>query len=319
MLSTVRFIATALFVLTGVWAESAAAQTPQQLKWCNGDEATPDLQINGCTALIQSGKFSGKALALIFTARGIAYRNKGQYELAITDFNQAIQIEPKLVNAWVQKCRTDNAKDDRDSAIADCSAALNLDPKNGSAWTYRGDAYSHKKDFDRAIHDFTEAVKFSPEWMWPYNDRGELYLDRGNYDLAIQDFDKVIRLSDTYTMGWNNRCRALAIVGRLDQALNDCNQALKLNPKFINYMVISGNVSAIQHRGFVHLKAGRFAAAIEDFDKALELTPKSAEVLYGRGVAKQKNGDAGGGDADIAAAKEIQSDIAEKYARYGVK
>jgi hypothetical protein len=44
-----------------------------------------------------------------------------------------------------------------------------------------------------------------------------------------------------------------------------------------------------------------------------------SRALYGRGVAKLKLGDADGGNADIAAAKAIQSDIAEEFARYGVK
>jgi hypothetical protein len=39
----------------------AVAQTQQQLEWCNGkNNATPDQQINGCAALIGSGKYSGR-------------------------------------------------------------------------------------------------------------------------------------------------------------------------------------------------------------------------------------------------------------------
>jgi hypothetical protein len=46
-----------------------------------------------------------------------------------------------------------------------------------------------------------------------------------------------------------------------------------------------------------------FDEAIADYDAALKLNPKMAASLYGRGLAKQKNGDQAGGDADIAAAK----------------
>ena len=58
--------------------------------------------------------------------------------------------------------------------------------------------------------------------------------------------------------------------------------------------------------------------AVADYDEALKLNPKQAGSLYGRGLAKLKKGDAGGGEADIAAAKAIQADIAEEFARYGV-
>jgi hypothetical protein len=41
--------------------------------------------------------------------------------------------------------------------------------------------------------------------------------------------------------------------------------------------------------------------------------------LYVRGLSKLKTGDTAGGEADISAAKVLYKDIAEMYARYGVK
>ena len=47
------------------------------------------------------------------------------------------------------------------------------------------------------------------------------------------------------------------------------------------------------------------------------LTTRS--FIYGRGTAKLRSGDKGGGEADIAAAKAIKADIADVYAGYGVE
>ncbi|MGO9787571.1 MAG: hypothetical protein ACLPL5_12300, partial [Stellaceae bacterium] len=41
--------------------------------------------------------------------------------------------------------------------------------------------------------------------------------------------------------------------------------------------------------------------------------------LYGRGLAKHLKGDKAGGDADMAAAKLAFPDIADKFAKLGVK
>jgi hypothetical protein len=49
----------------------------------------------------------------------------------------------------------------------------------------------------------------------------------------------------------------------------------------------------------------------------LKINPRRAGPLYGRGLAKRKNGDQAGGDADIAAARAIRADIADEYAKYG--
>lgn len=63
------------------------------------------------------------------------------------------------------------------------------------------------------------------------------------------------------------------------------------------------------HDHYVALADVRFVPheAIAQYDVALKLNPKLAGALYGRGVAKQRKGDAAGGSADLAAAKAIQA------------
>ena len=61
-----------------------------------------------------------------------------------------------------------------------------------------------------------------------------------------------------------------------------------------------------------------FDAAVSDFDAVLRDEPKQPFGLYGRGLARLKNEDPAG-EEDVAAAKALQADIAEEYARYGVQ
>ena len=99
------------------------------------------------------------------------------------------------------------------------------------------------------------------------------------------------------------------MLGVLKPALADCNQALRLMPK---------NAATLGSRAFVFLKMSRFDAAVSDYDAALQINPKGAFALYGRGLARLQNDDAAG-ESDIAAAKTLQADIAEEYARYGLQ
>ena len=57
---------------------------------------------------------------------------------------------------------------------------------------------------------------------------------------------------------------------------------------------------ALDSRGLAYLKKGQWDAAIADYNAALRLNPKLASSLYGRGLAKLKNGDTNGGNADMA-------------------
>ena len=92
------------FVAIGFWPPApAAAQTQQQMDWClnQGSRFPPDLRMGRCTASIQSGRWSGKALAWVYVSRGHAYDDKKNYDRAIADYNQAIQLDPKNANAYV--------------------------------------------------------------------------------------------------------------------------------------------------------------------------------------------------------------------------
>ena len=70
-------------------------------------------------------------------------------------------------------------------------------------------------------------------------------------------------------------------------------------------------------RGLVRLRLDRVDDALADFDAALKISPATAVALYGRGMARLKAGDSAAGNADIAAAKKAQADVAEEVARYG--
>jgi len=134
---------------------------------------------------------------------------------------------------------------------------------------------------------------------------------KDDLDRAIADYDLAIRLDPQYAVAYNNRCWARAIAGRnLPRALSDCDQALRLRPN---------DVHTMGTRGLLYLRLGRLDDAIVEYDAALKLAPKVATSLFGRGIAKQRNGDTAGGDADMAAAKAIDASIAEKFANYGVK
>jgi len=142
-----------------------------------------------------------------------------------------------------------------------------------------------------------------------FNNRGVAYRLKGDYDRAIADYNQAIKLKADFAPAFDNRCWARAVVGILKQALADCNQALRLMPN---------NAATLDSRAFIFLKMTHFDAAVSDYDAALRIDPKLAFALYGRGLARLKNGDPSG-EADIAAAKALQADIAEEYARYGMQ
>jgi tetratricopeptide (TPR) repeat protein len=160
------------------------------------------------------------------------------------------------------------------------------------------------------IADFDKIIARDPNLAIAYHYRGSAYGAKGDRDRAIADFNEAIRLDPNHARALNGRCYMLAIIGQMQQAVADCDESLRLEPNDTN---------TLDSRGFAHLKSGQLDAAIADYDSVLKHDPKMASSLYGRGVAKLRKGDSSGGNADIAAAKAIQANIAEEFARDGVK
>jgi tetratricopeptide (TPR) repeat protein len=125
----------------------------------------------------------------------------------------------------------------------------------------------------------------------------------------VRDYDEAIRLRPTWEAVWNGRCWTRAIMDELQAALADCNEALQLDP----------NPATFDSRGLTYLKMGKWDSAIDDYSSPLRFDPKLVSSLYGRGLAKLRKGDIAGGNGDIAAAKEIEPNIVEDFARYGVR
>jgi tetratricopeptide (TPR) repeat protein len=116
----------------------APAQTWKDLK-CTGDSDIPwSEQITGCSNAITSGTFAGKDLAVAFQRRGTAYASTADFDHALVDYDQAIQIDPNSARALVGRGAVRFLKTDYDHAIADFTAAIGLDPNYAVAFNNRG-------------------------------------------------------------------------------------------------------------------------------------------------------------------------------------
>ena len=82
----------------------AAAQSEQNLVWCKGeDKASPQQQINGCTALIQSGASRGQELARYYFARAGGYLQEQEVDSAMKDLDAGLALDPENAVAFYNR------------------------------------------------------------------------------------------------------------------------------------------------------------------------------------------------------------------------
>lgn len=139
-----------------------------------------------------------------FNNRGLIYDDKEQYDLAIQDFDKAIELKPDYAEAFHNRGLTYYDKGQYERAIQDYDKAIQLKPDFALPFNARGNAYVDKGQYDLAIQDYDKAIQLRPDAL-PFNGRGNAYAAKGQYDQAIQDYDKAIRLKPDFAAAINNR------------------------------------------------------------------------------------------------------------------
>ena len=222
-----------------------------------------------------------------FLDRGLLFASRGDYDMAITDFTDALVINPNLTAAYYNRGLAYHNKKDFDNAIEDYSQALRLNPNDAVIYMYRGFSQSHNKNYDRAIADYTQAIRLDQNYADAYFNRGNAYfakckndweeiISTADYDRAITDYTQAIRLD--VSSAWRYAARGNAYLANgfnnqyrdnnratidFNRAILDFDQAIRLGPTAWRYT----------ERGQAYLGKNDYDKAISDFSKAIELEP----------------------------------------------
>ncbi|WP_372364986.1 tetratricopeptide repeat protein [Candidatus Uabimicrobium sp. HlEnr_7] len=153
----------------------------------------------------------GVELESSYTKRGQQYFHQGNFVAALNDFNQAISIAPKYIDAYIWRgINYHQGLNDANKAIDSFNKVIVFDPKSSLAYSQRGIVYRSTKDYDKALQDFNKAISLDSESKANdyvvdtsvLDDKGRQYMSRGIlYDLtkqkdkALRDFEKGISLS----------------------------------------------------------------------------------------------------------------------------
>jgi Tfp pilus assembly protein PilF len=196
--------------------------------------------------------------------------NGGDYDAAMRDLSQAIQIDPKLAEAYNVRGFIYHRKKDYDLAIADFDQAIRLNPKSAATFNNRGNSWLEKGDFARALTDLNQAVQLGPTQAAFYNNRGSAKREQGDLDGALTDYEQALRLDPRLPSPFVGRGVVWRAKGNFDRAIGDYNQAIALNPNL---------ASAWGGRGLAYESKGDIEKAKRDYNTAISLA--SGAVIRG--------------------------------------
>lgn len=211
---------------------------------------------------------------------------------AIASLNKAIQLNPKLVEAYRLRADIYLHLENYQYSIKDYDKAIELDPDHGGTYYDRGIANQNLGNYFKAINDFGKAIKAQKQIVFPYSayeSRANAYVKLGIYESATEDYTKVIELQLEGIFSLINMKRFREIYPEYDD-LPDDELIKKLHNKFLpNWEYedfaksfkeekedIFTNASIAEFynsRGDAYLNAGYYKKAIDDYSRALRIWP----------------------------------------------
>ncbi len=283
-------------------------------------DSDPEVSISVCSAIITSGRAKGRELAAAHTERGVAYVALLDYDRAISDFGEAIRIDATFSKAFANRGAVHGAKQDFDKAIDDFTQAIELGPRSAHAFADRAGMHRLTGQHDAAIRDYSEAIRIDPAFADAILNRAMTLAGTSRCADAVADFTRAIELFQSEPgTGTRNPGMSIAFVdrgvchekaGRDDLAVRDYSAHLELEPR---------SQYGLELRAALYFRAGQYDRSLADFAQALVVNPSSPTALYGRGVVRQKTGDARAGVEDVETATALRSRVAEQMAERGVK
>ena len=208
-------------------------------------------------------------LAEAYCARGMAYRHTDNQQNAITCLKRAVELDPSLALAWAELSRADlaqsgaDAAPGRDNARKEADEALRLDPTLADAWVTHALALSKSDKIDRE---------------------------------AINDLSRAIELDPNLRRAWTRRAEVYHALHDYDRAISDFGHALALDP---------ADALALRDRGLAYYEVGDLQRAVADYTESLRFSPLDPRTWLYRGYAKKKLNDRAGAIKDLERAFEL--------------
>ncbi len=133
--------------------------------------------------------------ALYYSTRGDNYLKQGNYEQAITEYTQAIKLDPNLTSLYYNRGLAYSYKENYGLAIADYSKAIELDPEYADTYNNRCRIYYILGKYEEALPDCEKAVILAPDIDYILDLRASVYIALGRKEDAIKDFELILEIS----------------------------------------------------------------------------------------------------------------------------
>ncbi|XP_078263288.1 uncharacterized protein ttc6 isoform X2 [Rhinoraja longicauda] len=241
-------------------------------------ENTPDALLSEVRKLTHLINVQGKSTAFNYCRRGALNRKLAQLQLALEDLNEAIKLEPLLLNAYWHRHLIYLLQMKTAEALDDLNFILKHNKNHADAYISKGDIYRDKGDITMAIINYSQGLKCRPDEDI-YFRRAELYEASNDLLMAMEDYRLAFTLNPKRTDALMKHGLYYFGTSNWLTAIKDFTAVIKDEPD---------NAQAREYRGQAYAKQGLFREAIVDLSVAIHLEPNNWVDFYHRACLLRK-------------------------------
>lgn len=207
--------------------------------------------------------------------RGVAYYVQGDWNRALTDFNQALRRGQQGAELHFYLGSTRQQLGDRQSARLSYGTALTKNPRLATAYWGRGRLSLEEGNYTAAIADFDRAIQIQKNWAAAHRDRAQAHYALGKLDAAIADATEALTLDAKDSGAYQIRGQARFRKSDLQGALGDLNAAIGLAPNAPD---------PYYHRAIIRSALNETQGTLDDLNEAIRRDGTYALAYLQRGA-----------------------------------
>ncbi len=241
---------------------------------------------------------------------GQVYRRLDRHEDALRAYIHATDYEPNYAWAWNGRGLTLAALGRHDDALMSFRKATELDPKDVWYWYNLGETLVALGHFRAAAETLEKSTLHHADHAESWAKLGQAYRRLDRHEDALKAYDRALALNEHYAWAWNGRGVALEALSRREEAFASYERALNEDQSVIWYHInlvdllldmgkkkdalavidqatvaLPNNAIGWARRGQVQRRLGDHRAAVESYQRAVEIEPMYGWAWNGMGLA----------------------------------
>jgi len=311
-------------------------------------------EINSVIALYSNGKIQ-EALntvetlikdypdePLLCNINGACYASLGQFDRAITLYEQALTIKPDYAEAHYNLAGTLQELGQLNAAVKSYEKSLAIKPDYAEAHNNLGNVLKDLEQLDAAVKSYKNAIAIKPDYVEAHYSLGKTHQELGQLDDAVKSYNEVVDIEPNFAEMHNNLGVILKELNQKDAALKSLERAVAIKPDFAEAHNNLGNILKELNQQYASVKCyekavalqpdyvdahynlggafktlGQFEAAVKSYERSLAIQPDYAEALYNLGGVLKDLGQLDAAIKSYEKAVALKPDYAEAYNNLG--